>query len=152
MALPRITSPHATGSNRTQQVMLQVLLATVPGILALTWLFGAGTLFNLLWASLCALGFEAALLAGGSVERDFELVAQPDQGGLQWVAATPRQKDGTIQRLRAGFRGRDLAVLEIVDSFGQRSVMEFADLRLNVPLAPERFRFVPPAGAEVIEQ
>ena len=44
MALPRITSPHAKGSNRTQQVMLQVLLATVPGILALTWLFGVGTL------------------------------------------------------------------------------------------------------------
>ena len=65
MALPRITSPHAKGSNRTQQVMLQVLLATVPGILALTWLFGAGTLFNLLWASLCALGFEAALERAG---------------------------------------------------------------------------------------
>ncbi|MDA7088674.1 RnfABCDGE type electron transport complex subunit D [Pseudomonas sp. SA3-5] len=63
MALPRITSPHATGSNRTQQVMLQVLLATVPGILALTWLFGFGTLTNLLWASACALGFEAAILS-----------------------------------------------------------------------------------------
>ncbi|WP_079202739.1 electron transport complex subunit RsxD [Pseudomonas sp. CC6-YY-74] len=63
MALPRITSPHAKGSNRTQQVMLQVLLATVPGILALTWLFGFGTLTNLLWASACALGFEAAILA-----------------------------------------------------------------------------------------
>jgi len=97
-------------------------------------------------------GTPAALLAGGSVERDFELSAQPDQGGLQWVAATPRQKDATIQRLRAGFRGRELAVLEIIDSFGQRSVMEFADLRLNVPVAPERFRFAPPAGTEVIEQ
>ncbi|ARU87581.1 electron transport complex subunit RsxD [Pseudomonas sp. M30-35] len=62
MALPRITSPHAKGSNRTQQVMLQVLLATVPGILALTWLFGFGTLINLLWASVCALGFEALIL------------------------------------------------------------------------------------------
>ncbi|WP_417661324.1 RnfABCDGE type electron transport complex subunit D [Pseudomonas sp.] len=62
MALPRITSPHAKGSNRTQQVMLQVLLATVPGILALTWLFGFGTLINLLWASACALGFEALIL------------------------------------------------------------------------------------------
>ncbi|MBS7661443.1 RnfABCDGE type electron transport complex subunit D [Pseudomonas lalucatii] len=63
MALPRITSPHAKGANRTQQVMLQVLLACVPGVLALTWLFGAGTLINLLWASACALGFEAAFLA-----------------------------------------------------------------------------------------
>ncbi|MGX5218428.1 electron transport complex subunit RsxD [Pseudomonas segetis] len=63
MALPRITSPHAKGSNRTQRVMLQVLLATVPGIIALTWLFGFGTLINLIWASACALGFEALILA-----------------------------------------------------------------------------------------
>ena len=63
MALPRITSPHTTGPQRTQQVMLQVLLATLPGVLALTWLFGVGILVNLLWAGLLALGFEAAILA-----------------------------------------------------------------------------------------
>lgn len=63
MALPRITSPHATGTNRTQQVMLQVLLATLPAVLALTWLFGIGTLLNLLLAGGMALGFEAAILA-----------------------------------------------------------------------------------------
>lgn len=62
MALPRITSPHAKGKNRTQLVMLQVLLATVPAIVALTWLFGIGTLINLLLASVFALGFEAAIL------------------------------------------------------------------------------------------
>jgi electron transport complex protein RnfD len=65
MALPRITSPHATGTgtNRTQQVMLQVLLATLPAVLAMTWLFGIGTLVNLLLAGGMALGFEAAILA-----------------------------------------------------------------------------------------
>jgi electron transport complex protein RnfD len=63
MALPRITSPHAKGSNRTQQVMLQVLLACLPAVLALTWFFGIGTLINLLLASCMALGFEAAILA-----------------------------------------------------------------------------------------
>jgi electron transport complex protein RnfD len=63
MALPRITSPHATGNNRTQQVMLQVLLATLPAVLVLTWLFGIGTLVNLLLACSLALGFEAAILA-----------------------------------------------------------------------------------------
>lgn len=62
MALPRITSPHATGHNRTQKVMQLVLLATVPGILVLTWLYGFGTLINLLWASAVALGCEAAVL------------------------------------------------------------------------------------------
>ncbi|WP_017937840.1 RnfABCDGE type electron transport complex subunit D [Zestomonas thermotolerans] len=63
MALPRITSPHTTGSNRTQRVMLQVLLATLPGVLTLTWLYGCGPLLNLLWASIVALSCEAAVLA-----------------------------------------------------------------------------------------
>ena len=62
MSLPRITSPHAKGSNRTQRVMLLVLAACAPGALALTWLFGIGTLVNLLWASLVALAVEAAIL------------------------------------------------------------------------------------------
>jgi electron transport complex protein RnfD len=62
MALPRITSPHATGANRTQRVMLLVLAATLPGVVVLTWLYGAGTLISLLWASALALGFEATIL------------------------------------------------------------------------------------------
>ena len=62
MALPRITSPHTKGSNRTQRVMLLVLAATLPGVIALTWLYGAGTLINLIWASAVALGSEALIL------------------------------------------------------------------------------------------
>ncbi|TLX58339.1 electron transport complex subunit RsxD [Stutzerimonas nosocomialis] len=62
MALPRPTSPHAKGGNRTQQVMLTVLAATLPGVLVLTWLYGAGTLINLLWASGAALAIEALIL------------------------------------------------------------------------------------------
>jgi len=46
MALPRITSPHAKGANRTQRVMLLVLAATLPGVVVLTWLYGAGTLIK----------------------------------------------------------------------------------------------------------
>ncbi len=62
MALSRITSPHATGANRTQRVMLLVVAACAPGALTLIWLFGIGTLINLLWASLVALAVEAAIL------------------------------------------------------------------------------------------
>lgn len=62
MKLPRITSPHATGANRTQRVMLTVLAACAPGALALLALYGVGTLFNLLWCSVVALATEAAML------------------------------------------------------------------------------------------
>ncbi|MGV6807932.1 MAG: RnfABCDGE type electron transport complex subunit D, partial [bacterium] len=63
MALVSITSPHAKGSLNTARVMQQVLLATVPGLLALTVFFGWGTLINCVIAVLTALACEAAILS-----------------------------------------------------------------------------------------
>lgn len=94
----------------------------------------------------------AALLSGGALDQDFELEAQGERDGLAWVKATPRQKDGAFQSVQVGFRGSALAAIDITDSFGQRSLLQFADVQANPPLAAERFRFVPPAGAEVLEQ
>ena len=91
----------------------------------------------------------AAILAGQSIERDFDLKDQPDQDGLSWVLATPKGKDGTIQSLRVGFKGRSLSVIEIADSFGQRSVLQFADLQILPGLPPATFHFAVPAGADV---
>ncbi len=98
----------------------------------------------------------AALIAAapdlGSLRQDFDLQAAPDKDGLQWVQATPKTRDSQLQSVRVGFRGNALAVLEILDSFGQRSVMSFSNLAVNTPLAPEAFQFKPPAGADVIRQ
>lgn len=94
----------------------------------------------------------AALLAGASLEPDFMLKAEPSRDGLEWALATPRAKDGAFQSMRVGFKGKQLAVVEIVDSFGQRSRLDFQRFTANAAVAPERFRFVPPAGADVIEQ
>lgn len=62
MALLRVTSPHAHGPMSTPRVMQNVLLATVPGIIALTHFFGFGTLVNLLWACVVAVACEALAL------------------------------------------------------------------------------------------
>jgi outer membrane lipoprotein carrier protein len=94
----------------------------------------------------------AALLAGSSLEPDFQLSAQPSSGGLDWALALPRAKDGQFQSMRVGFRGKELAVVEIIDNFGQRSRLEFNRFQGNAPVTTERFRFQPPAGADVIEQ
>jgi outer membrane lipoprotein carrier protein len=96
----------------------------------------------------------AALLAGANLEKDFELKAQPSAQGLDWVEARPRAKAETVgfQSLRVGFKGKVLAALELVDSFGQRSLLSFSDVVSNVPAAPERFRFTPPKGVEVLKQ
>ncbi len=94
----------------------------------------------------------AALLAGTSLDADFVLAPQPAADGLQWALATPKAKDGPFQSMRVGFRGAELAAVEIVDSFGQRSRLVFDGFVPNAAIGAERFRFVPPAGADVIEQ
>ena len=94
----------------------------------------------------------AALLAGGNLEQDFVLAAQPSAGGLDWVLATPKATDGSFKSMRVGFKGKDLSAVEIVDNFGQRSLLQFSAFAANAVVAPEQFRFVPPAGADVVEQ
>lgn len=94
----------------------------------------------------------AALLAGGALEPAFALAAEPAADGLDWVKATPQARDGAFQWLRVGFRGNELAVIEVLDGFGQRSRLEFSRFEPNVAIPPERFRFVVPAGADLVEQ
>jgi len=94
----------------------------------------------------------AALLAGGSLDKDFDLVAVPAKDGLEWVQANPKLKDGSFKSVRVGFRGKELAAVEIIDAFDQRSLLQFTQFTPGVSFAPEAFRFTPPAGADVIEQ
>ena len=94
----------------------------------------------------------AALLAGGSLDAEFALEPLPARDGLEWALATPKAKDGPFQSMRVGFRGKELAAVEITDSFGQLSLLQFSQYQANTPIVAERFRFVPPAGADVIEQ
>ncbi|WP_374266428.1 RnfABCDGE type electron transport complex subunit D [Zoogloea sp.] len=56
-------SPFVRKPASVQRVMLQVLLALVPGIVAYVWFFGAGILVQIALASVAALAGEAAMLA-----------------------------------------------------------------------------------------
>ena len=94
----------------------------------------------------------AALLAGGSLDKDFDVSALPAKDGLEWAQALPRMKEGAFQSMRIGFKGKELAAVEIVDSFGQRSLLQFTQFVANPSLSADSFKFTPPAGADVIEQ
>lgn len=94
----------------------------------------------------------AALLAGGSLEKDFDLAEQALKDGLNWVEATPKAKDGSFKSVRVGFKGKTLHAIEVVDAFGQRSLLQFSQFVANEPVKAETFVFTVPKGADVIEQ
>ncbi len=96
-------------------------------------------------------GTPAALLAGdNAIEKYFTLKDAGEGGGLEWLEATPRNRDTTFARIRMGFRGDDLAQMELFDFFGQRTTLKLTRFARNPSIAPSRFRFTPPNGADVI--
>lgn len=98
----------------------------------------------------------AAILASAhdleGLKKDFALKPVPDADGLQWVEATPKAADGQLKSVRVGFAGATLAAMDILDGFGQRSVIRFNQLQVLPSLPAGDFQFTVPAGADVMAQ
>jgi len=106
----------------------------------------------------------AALIAAApdlqALRADFTLADAPDKDALHWVVATPKSKDSQLQSVRVGFsadnpanqQAGQLVALEILDSFGQRSLLTFTQFEANLALPANSFNFKAPAGADVIRQ
>lgn len=93
----------------------------------------------------------AALLAGSDdVEKMFRWENLPASGGLEWLGATPIAQDAAFGEIRLGFDANGLAALELVDAFGQKTLVRFGDITRNPPMGLDAFRFTPPKGADVI--
>lgn len=100
----------------------------------------------------------AALLTAASdleaLKADFVFKAEPDRDGLQWVSATPKTVEGQVRTvmvgLRAAEKGPELAVMDVQDSLGQRSVLTFTAFELNPVLSAQAFVFRVPPGVDVI--
>ena len=96
-------------------------------------------------------GSPAALLSGSNeLEKNFTLKEAGEADGLAWVEATPKVSDSGFERVRLGFSGSDLKAMELLDSFGQTTLIHFSRLERNPALPAATFRFVPPAGVDVV--
>ncbi|MFO7543565.1 MAG: outer membrane lipoprotein chaperone LolA [Thiobacillus sp.] len=96
-------------------------------------------------------GTPAALLAGDdAIEKYFSLKNAGESGGLEWLEATPRNRDTTFERIRMGFKGDVLVQMELFDFFGQRTTLKLSRFTRNPSIASSRFKFTPPKGADVI--
>ena len=93
----------------------------------------------------------AALLAGSKdIDKFYTLKDAGSRDGLEWLEATPKDKESTFTGVRMGFAQNTLAAMEIKDNFGQTTVLKFAGLERNPSLPASEFRFTPPKGVDVI--
>jgi outer membrane lipoprotein carrier protein len=91
----------------------------------------------------------------GALQKEFTLEPLADMDGLQWVQATPKQRESAIQSVRMGLRTEgaqiSLGKLEIFDAMGQRSVLTFDRFEVNpAGLGMAQFHFSIPKGVSVI--
>ena len=94
----------------------------------------------------------AILFGSGALDENFELADAGERDGLAWAEARPRQTESGFESLRIGLADGQLRRMEMRDHFGQTTVIRFTRLRANPALAEDRFRFEPPAGADVIDE
>lgn len=92
----------------------------------------------------------AILFGSGRLEDAFTLTPLPEDDGLQWLRATPRQADAGFQYLDIGFRKQQPARLLLLDAFDQISRIDLSRMTLNPQLADTLFQLQVPADVDVV--
>jgi outer membrane lipoprotein carrier protein len=93
----------------------------------------------------------AVLLAGSNdVDKSFTVTDQGEKDGLVWIALTPKIKDSDFDSVRLGFKGEDVSEMELKDNLGNTTRITFDHIQRNPQVDDKSFRFVPPAGSDVI--
>ncbi|MEO8314883.1 MAG: outer membrane lipoprotein chaperone LolA [Pseudomonadota bacterium] len=93
----------------------------------------------------------AMLLAGGAdIQTSFSVQSNGRRDGLDWVRALPKDKQSDFREALFGFDDKALVRLVIIDKLGQRSTLEFSDVKRNAPVDAKLTEFTLPAGVDLI--
>ncbi len=93
----------------------------------------------------------AALLAGSNaIEKFYALKDIGEHDGLTWLDATPKDPDSTFKYIQLGFDQHTLVEMKILDNFGLTTLLKLSQMERNPKLPADTFKFVPPAGVDVL--
>ncbi len=81
---------------------------------------------------------------------DFEVKDAGVKDGLNWVELTPLVQDTEFLKIQIGLDDKGVKRMELQDHFSQKTVIEFADLEINVSFASNQFKFIAPEGVDVV--
>ena len=85
-----------------------------------------------------------------NISTAYVVKAQGIKNGIDWFYLTPRSADSGFDHVRLGFAGSNLYSMELYDSFGQKTELQFTELQYNIKFSADKFHFIPPKGVDVI--
>ncbi len=95
----------------------------------------------------------AMILSNVNILRDhYQISHQGQEQGMDWYKLNPLKDDGGFESVFLAFKNNALQVMEMLDSFGQTTRLEFSNMQVNKALAADTFKFVPPEGVDIIGQ
>lgn len=72
--------------------------------------------------------------------------------GWIWFELTPKKQNTNFETVSLAFADNKLKAMEMRDSFGQTTRLEFSKVIKNPAIAKKKFTFTPPKGVDVIGQ
>lgn len=99
-----------------------------------------------------ALADTPALLLGGSQGAldQFNYDGSYVEKDTHWVRLHPRNTDSGFVRVELGFSGDTLHRMVFFDNLDQTTLVSLSDVKINEPIAEERFEFVVPDDVDVV--
>jgi outer membrane lipoprotein carrier protein len=93
----------------------------------------------------------AALLAGdANIDKSFRLSNASRKDNLEWVSASPKDKESGFDKILMGFKDNKIQALSLIDSFGHTTNITFSNVEVNPALDEKSFLFKPPPGVDVV--
>lgn len=93
----------------------------------------------------------SVLIDPTELDRQYKVSEGGSAGGLEWLVLAPKQaEDASFRQARLGFGAGGLARMELQDSLGQRTVIDFGPWQRNPKFPLATFRFTPPKGTDVV--
>ena len=100
-----------------------------------------------------ALGSTPAVLLTSErpVEEGFRVETFDTGGDVDVFSLEPKAEDASFSRIRLAFAGGELRRMELVDQFGQTTLLTFRSVRRQPAIPADAFTFTPPPGVDVID-
>jgi outer membrane lipoprotein carrier protein len=94
----------------------------------------------------------SALIDPGKLDAQFVVRDDGSAEGLNWLSLSPKgdAAEASFRSARLGFGNAGLVKMEVVDTLGQRTQIDFRNWKRNPAFPASTFRYTPPKGVDVI--